>query len=184
MKPFTKPPVWKLRETENRPLTADQVFAQVGATLFALHQLERTMKLCAALFQSAATSVEDDVVDKFWKMRRSTCGAVVNALQKLLEIEPDFERVLLRLIRRRNALSHKLFVHTPFNPASASWLLNVQRFLWAMQVDLMTVDDIFRSYFKACLGDIEANPLRSLSEPIVSPFLGFKPATGNGKNKK
>ncbi|MCX6982887.1 MAG: hypothetical protein NTV08_19360 [Verrucomicrobia bacterium] len=168
-------PQWKLYEVENGLLTEDQVFTQVGAMLFTLHQFEKSMKLCAAILQSAAMSKTDDIGERFWGMRKATCGGVATELRKFVEIEEGFDRVLTRLIKRRNAFAHKLSAHTPFKPtAGTAWLRNVPRFIWAMHADLIKVEDVFNAYLQACLDRFEGNPTKNSLGPGPYPLLGFK----------
>ena len=168
-------PQWKLYEVENGLLTEDQVFTQVGVMLFTLHQFEKSMRLCTAILQSAAMSETDDIVERFWEMRKATCGGVAVELRKFVEIEQGFDRVLTRLIKRRNAFAHKLSVHTPFKPtAGTAWLRNVPRFIWAMHADLIEVEDVFLAYLQAVVDRSEGNPSNISSGRAPYPLLGFK----------
>src|ERR1700683_5540952 len=144
-----KTPPWKLYELENGSLTADQVFIQLGVMVFLLHRFEQNISLCTAFLQTAAFSNTDDVIERFWRMKKSTCGGLATELRKFVQIERGFDQALSRLIRRRNAFAHKLSVHTPFNPSSGTaWLRNVPRFLWALHADLIQVEDVFLSYLQ------------------------------------
>jgi len=177
-------PPWKLYELENGLLTEDQVFTQVGVMLFTLHQFEKSMRLCTAILQSAAMSDTDDIVERFWGMKRATCGQLAVELRKFVEIEQGFDQLLARLIKRRNAFAHKLSVYTPFKPtAGTGWLRNVPRFIWAMHADLIKAENVFLAYLQACDDRFEGNPTRSFAGPDPYPLLGFK-TTPNKREKK
>ena len=169
-------PPWKLYELENGPFTEDEVFIRVGVTLFTLHQFELTLRVCTAMMQSAALSDKDDVIDRFWTMKKATCGTLAVKMREVVQIAPAFDQILSRLIRRRNAFAHKLTAHTPFKPSAGNaWLRNVPRFLWALRTDLIQVEDVFLAYLQTCLAHSDQPYPANLISPSSDPFLGFQP---------
>ena len=172
--------IWKVQEDAVGPLTPDQVYAMVGRTLFNLHQLEGLLKIAAGVLKESAkpSGGEIDATESIWEMRQDTLGKILSNVRKVVSVEPDFSRVMTRLLRRRNALAHKLAAHTPFSPRSKDWLRNVPRFLWAMQNDLEAVHYVFTRYLQGLMLQHAGDPHFVFAEEEVTRFLRFKPDSG------
>jgi len=168
--------VWKLQEDATGPLTPDQVYAMVGRALFNLHQLERLLKIAAGVLKESVkpSKGEIDATESIWSMRRDTLGKILLNVQTIVSVEPDFLNVMTRLLRRRNALAHKLAAHTPFSLRSKNWLRNVPRFLWALESDLEAVHYVFTRYLRALLLQHSGDPDFIFAEEEVTKFLRFK----------
>ncbi|HEV2805123.1 MAG TPA: hypothetical protein VGW57_09360 [Chthoniobacterales bacterium] len=172
----TKTDIWKLQEQASGPMTPYQVYAMVGHTLFNLHQLEALLKLAAGVLQEAAKGGEGeiDAEQSILEMRRDSLGRLLRNVRKVVNVDPGFSRVMTRLLRRRNALAHKLAAHTPFHPSSKEWVRNVPRFLWALEHDLEAVHYVFRRYLQCYLLQHANDPEAILAENEVATFMRFK----------
>jgi hypothetical protein len=169
--------IWKLPEEATGPLTADEVYAMVGHTLFNLHQLEGLLKIAAGVLKKSSEPGEGeiDAEASIWNMRRDTLGKILGNVRKFVSVEPGFSQAMTRLLRRRNALAHKLAAHTPFSPRGKQWLRNVPRFLWALDNDLAAVHHVFTRYLQGLLLQHSGDPDFILAEEEVTAFLRFKP---------
>jgi hypothetical protein len=168
--------VWKLQEEASGPLTPDDVYAMVGRTLFNLHQLEGLLKIAVGVLKESVKPSEGeiDAIESIWEMHRNTLGDILRNVRKIVDVEPGFSSVMRRLLRRRNALAHKLAAHTPFSPRNRNWLRNVARFLWALENDLEAVHYVFSRYLRGLLLQHAGDPDFVFAEEEVTTFLRFK----------
>jgi hypothetical protein len=118
-----------------------------------------------------------DAEMSIWQMRRDTLGKLLWNVREVVNVEPGFSTVMARLLRRRNALAHKLAAHTPFSPNGERWLVNVPRFIWALNTDLETVHRVFMMYLKGLLLQDSGHPDFTVADEEVSRHLRWKTET-------
>jgi hypothetical protein len=173
---LNKSSTWRQPEAANGPLTEEQVFAMIGFMLFRFHGFEKLLRICTAVIErSAAAQQEIDAIESFWGMRHHSLGKLANTIRGFAEVDLSFDKVLRRLVRRRNVFAHKLAVHTPFSPTRGkAWLQNVPRFIWALNDDLEQVEYVFETYARALKRQREGHPDYIFDEEEVTQFLRLK----------
>lgn len=160
-------------------LTNDDVFQLAGQMLFKLHSFERLLGNSTAILiatnQNRATVDEIDATELIWDMSEKTCGTLVNRLREVVNIEPTFERLLRRLVRRRNRFAHKLSWKRAFNPSLETRALkNITAFVLRLNADVEQAWEVFKNYLVAVTRQSDGDATCIDYAKLVFPFLTLK----------
>lgn len=160
-------------------LTEGEVFELVGRMLFKLHAFEQILGNCTAVLvatnRNRATEGEIDATELIWKMSKKACGVLVDELRKAVNIETTFERLLRRLVRRRNRFAHKLCWKRAFNPSlEARALKNIPAFVFRLDADVERAWEVFANYAEAIARQSDGDTTCVEYEKLVVPFLTLK----------
>ena len=119
---------------------------------------------------------EIDAFDDIWKMRKDPCGRLVHKLRKVVDVEPNFDRLLSRLVRRRNRFAHKLAWRKEFNPTlEGRALKNIPAFVLRLNADVDRAWEVFANYAEAIVRQADRDATCADYEKMVVPFLTLKP---------
>lgn len=154
-----------------------EVYALVGRMLFQLHAFEKVMRVTFHLLHAAFAHPDDEPdADRFiWKMNKRACGQVAYELRKLMLIEPTFDCLLVRLVRRRNQLAHKLALRKEFDPdRSAVWHQNVGRFIFRLYADLEAASRVFGTYAENMM-QADRDPRAAVLRSNIAALKVFRP---------
>ena len=163
-------------------ITKDDVFQLVGQMLFKLHSFERLLGNCTGILVATnryrATVGEIGATELIWEMSEKTCGTLVNRLRNVVNIETTFERLLRRLVRRRNRFAHKLSWKREFNPSlEAQALKNITAFVLRLNADVEQAWEVFKNYLEAVTRQSDGDSTCMEYENLILPFLTLKQQT-------
>ncbi len=157
-----------------------EVYALIGRMLFQLHVFEKIMRWSFHLLHATFANHENeaDAETFIWRMRRKACGQLAKELRNLkaIKMEPNFDRLLARLIRRRNQLVHKLALRKEFDPKrNARWHHNVARFILRLDADLDTAWVVFATYAETLMQAADNDPRAAVLRSNLAALKVFRP---------
>ena len=163
-------------------LTKDDVFQLAGQMLFKLHAFEQLLGNSTAILtatnRNRATVGEIDATELIWDMSKKACGTLVSRLREVVNIETTFERLLRRLVRRRNRFAHKLSWKRAFNPSlEARALKNITAFVQRLDADVDQAWEVFKNYLEAVTRQSDGDATCMEYVKLVVPFLTHKQQT-------
>ena len=163
-----------------RILSEREVYELAGCMLFRLHEFEKVLRFSFHLLHATFTPAEVDLdTDHFiWKMRKATCGKFCSDLRKVVKIDASFDRLLVRLVRRRNFFVHKLSLRKEFNPGRCpNWHENVARFIFRLEADVVAAWDIFAPCAETLIqqANLNLNPRDAMMKSNIAALKKFRP---------